>query len=90
MVVEVASAHPEHRQENACLALGCDELHQRAVIGGADVEVAVGGEQDSVDAPLDERLFRELVGEVNALAAVGAAARFELVQRLLDLSMVGA
>ena len=43
---------PRTRQEHAALALRFDQAHELAFAGDADVEVAVGGEDDAVDAAL--------------------------------------
>ena len=42
-------------------------------LGDADVEIAVGGQDDAVGAVLDEVLGRDVVGELDARAAVGRA-----------------
>ena len=83
-VLEVADAEAEHGQEHAAGALLFDQPHELVLAGGADVEVAVGREDHAIDAAADEVLARDLVGEADALAAVGRSAGFELRDRAID------
>ena len=62
LVVEIAAAEAEHRQEDAGLALLLDQALQILVVGLADIEVAVGRQHDAVDAVLDEGLLGKPVG----------------------------
>ena len=58
------------------------EAHVQAaerVIRDADVEVAIGGEQDAVDAALDEALLCSRVGKLDARGASRAAAGAQCV-----------
>ena len=64
----------EHAEEDAALRLLLDQPDEIALVGDADVEIAVGGEDHAVDAALDEMLRRDLVGQLDALRAVGRAA----------------
>ena len=89
VVVEVARTDTEHGQEHPGLAFGFDERHQRRVVVGAHVEVAVARDHDPVDAVFDEGLLGEVVGEVNARRTVGAASRLEPLQRVDDGAVVG-
>ncbi|MCY1295566.1 hypothetical protein D9M70_449120 [compost metagenome] len=59
-------------------------------IADADVEVAVGGQQDAVDAVRDEALLRLLVGELDARLAGRRAAGAEPVDGGADLRLVAA
>ena len=89
-VLDVAGAEAEDGEEDAVLALRFDELFELAVARRADVEVAVGGEDDAVVAAVDEVLFRDVVGELDARAAGRRAARFERLDRGEDRPLVGA
>jgi hypothetical protein len=84
VVVEVAAAEAEDGEEHAALALVLDALDELLVAGQADVEVAVGREDDAVDAVLHEVLAGLRVGEGDAGAAVGRAAGLEALQRVAD------
>ncbi|MCB1566660.1 MAG: hypothetical protein KDI78_13790, partial [Xanthomonadales bacterium] len=53
-VVVIALAEAEGGQCDAILALDLDHLLQRVDAGGADVEVAVGGQHHAVHAAVDE------------------------------------
>ena len=48
-VLEVAHAEAEHGQEDAALALLLDQAHQLGLAGDADVEIAVGAEDDAIE-----------------------------------------
>ena len=56
-----------------------------ARVGDADVEVAVGAEDDAVDAALAEVLAGDLVREPDPRAAGGRAGRAQFVQDAQDL-----
>ena len=90
VVVEVAAAEAEHAEEHAAVALMFDQLDEIVVVGNADVEVAVGGEDDAVDALGDEVLAGLRVGEGDAGPAVGRPAGLEVVDRTEDRLLVGA
>ena len=49
--------------------------------GDADVEIAVGAEDDAVRAALDEVVLGDLVGELNAGPAGRRAAGLQLAER---------
>ena len=83
-VLEVAHAEAEHGQEHArsCALSSISRDQARPGSVDADVEVAVGGEDDAVDAALDEvSAAAMLVGQLDARAAVGRAARLQPVER---------
>ena len=86
-IVVVAIAEAERAQCDARLALVADQGFQRLLVGGADVEVAVGGEDDPVHAIFGERLFGHRIGQLDAFAAVCAAAGLQLFQRGQDLAV---
>ena len=88
LVVVVADA--EGREVDAVVALLLDQLQQIVVAGDADVEVAVGGEDDAVVAAGDEVLFRDVIRELNALRSGGRAARLETIERGDDRLLVRA
>ncbi len=80
-VFQVVVPHPEDAKENAALRLLLDHPDEIAFARRPDIEIAVGREDDAVDAALDEMLRRGLVGELNALGAVGRAAGLEIFER---------
>ena len=61
---------PEHREENALVALLLNQAYQLALACHADVEVSVGGKDHAVDAALDECLARDVVCELDAAGTV--------------------
>ncbi len=75
---------PEDGQEDPGLLLLLDETDQVALPDHADVEVAVGRENDAVDAAFDELLLRDLVGEHEPLAAVGRSAGIKTFDRVVN------
>ena len=79
-IVVVAPAEAEDAQAHAGSAPALHQLMQRLLVHGADVEVAVGGEDDAVDAAGLEVLAGDGVGEADPLAAVGGAAGREPVE----------
>src|SRR4051812_33915591 len=83
-VLEVAHAEAEDGEEHAALAFLFDEPNQVALVRAAAVEVAVGAEDDAVDATGYEVAASDLVRELNALPAVGGAARIEPGKRAAD------
>ena len=65
-----------------------DQLDERFVAGDADVQVAVGAEDDAVRAALDEIGRGLLVGQLDARAAVGRAAGRERIDGALILVLL--
>ena len=61
-VVVIAVAEAEHGQVNAGLPLGLDEALQLLGIGDADVEIAIGRQDDAVDGALVEIHLGQVVG----------------------------
>ena len=57
-----------------CRASRSTKLFSCLAIGDADIEVAVGGQQDAVDAFLAEAALGQLVGELDARGAGGGSA----------------
>ena len=84
-VVVVAGAEAERGQRDARPALVGHHRFQRILADGADVEVAIGGQDHAVHAFLDEGLLRHRVRQPYAVAAVGAAPGLQPVQRGEDL-----
>ena len=80
--------NPKHAQEDAALGLALDQPDQLVLAGHADVEVAVGGQDDAVRALLDEVLDRGVIGELEPRAAVGRAAGLEALERREDLGLL--
>ncbi len=68
-VAIVAFAEAEHGQIDAFLALSCDEALQLVLVGDADVEVAIGGQEDAIDAAFAEALLGERVRKLDAFGA---------------------
>ena len=52
-------------------------LREFGGVGDADVEVAIGAEDDPVDPALDVIFFRQFVGEFDPFTAGGGAAGLE-------------
>ena len=77
-VLDVAHAEAEHAQKDVALRLGLDQLDELLCVGDADVEIAVGGQDDAVGSVLDEVLGGDVVGELDAGTAVGRAAGLQL------------
>lgn len=73
-IPQVAAVEAEHRQEDPGFALLLDHRDQRGPVGDADVEVAVGGQDDPVDPVRDEVLLGGCEGQFDACATVGGAA----------------
>ena len=65
---------PSTDRNTPVVALLFDQPRELVQARDADVEVAVGREDDAVDAALDEVLVRDLVGELDAGGAVGRSA----------------
>ena len=59
-----------------------DHANHLVGAGHADIEVAIGAQHDSVGAAFDEVVSRNLVGQLQTLATVGAAAGLQAVQAL--------
>ena len=66
-IIQVVVAHPEDAEKDAALRLFLDQPNEIAFARGPDVEVAVGRENDPVDAALDEMFRRRLVGHDDVL-----------------------
>ena len=86
-IVIVAVAEAERAQRHPGRALVAHQGFQRLLVADADVEIAVRGQHHPVHATLDERLPRHRVGQLDAGAAVGAAAGLQAVERGQDLAM---
>ena len=71
----------------ALASISADEL---ALVGDADVEVTVGGQDHAVRPVLDEVLDGHVVGELDAGAAVGRPAGPQLLERREDLGLLQA
>ncbi len=87
-VIVIAAAEAEYRQVNTGLALALDDVLQLLEIGDADVEIAVGGEDDAVDGVGIEVLFRQCVREFQALAAGRRAASMQAVERVANGALI--
>ena len=87
-VLDVAHAKAEHAQEDAALGLGLDQLDEFILVGDADVEIAVGGQDDAVGAVLDEVLGGDVVSELDAGTAVGRAAGLQLIDGRHDSALL--
>ncbi len=80
-VFQVAHAVAQRAEEDFALGLLFDQPDEAPLVGDADVEIAVGGENHAVDSLGDEVVDGQLVRELNARAAVGGAAGFQTVDR---------
>jgi hypothetical protein len=89
VVLDVAHAEPEHAQEHAALGLALDEAGEVTLVGHADVEIAIGAEDDAVAAVLDEALDGRVVGELEACAAVGRPPSVKVLERSEDVELAG-
>src|SRR4029450_12988298 len=80
-VVEVAAAEAEHREKDLRI-FGFLLYHplELSGAGDADVEVAVGAENDAVSAAFDEVVLGQLVGELNACTARGGASGLQAAE----------
>src|SRR5690606_23507641 len=78
-VLQVAHAESEHGEKRALLALLFDEPHHLRITGHADVEVAVGGEDDAIVAVADVVATRDIVREPDPGATRCRAPRLELI-----------
>src|SRR5207245_525322 len=70
-VFQVVGAESEHTEKNAGLRLFLDQPNQITLIGHANIEIAVGRENDTVHAAFDEIVRRDFVSELNPFSAVG-------------------
>ena len=59
------------------VSLGFNQASELALAADADVEVAVGGQDHSIDAAWNERTLRQRVGELDPLATVRRATGLE-------------
>ena len=89
-VLDVAHPEAQNAEENATFRLGRDQFDQFVVLGDADIEIAVGGQDDAVRALLDEVAGGHVIGELDAGPAVGRAARAQLLDRRENLRLVQA
>ena len=89
-VLDVAHAVAQDAQEHAALGLGLDQPEQVILRRDADVEIAVGGQDDAIRPVLDEVLGGDVIGELDARAAVGRAAALQLIDRREDLRLLDA
>ena len=89
-VLVVAHAETQHGQEDALLGLLFDHVDQFRLVGGADIEIAVGAKDDAVDALLDVVGRRRGVGQLDPGPAVGRSAGLQAVERFENLLFVAA
>ncbi len=90
LVVVVAGAEAEAGQRHTAFALLFDQAFQLLEIADADIEIAVGRQQDAVDALFDIRLLRHLVRQLDAGRPGGGAARRQLIDRGADFRLFAA
>ena len=83
-VLEIAGADAQDRQEDAALSLALDQTNQLVLAGHADVEVAVGGQDDTVDSPSNVLLARRLIRQRDACRAIGRTARTQPRDGVVD------
>src|SRR5262245_65340328 len=80
-VLEIADAEAEDGEEDSALAAALDQLHEVARAGDANVEIAVGAEDDAVEPARDEVPGGDVVGHLDPAAAVGRAAGVDRLDR---------
>ncbi len=84
-----ARADAKDGEEDARLGLLGDQFDQFIVAGRANVEVAVRGPEDAVDAAVFEEVGRRLlVGQLDAGAAVRRAAALQSLDRRVELVLL--
>ena len=88
LVVVVATTESQRGQGHPRGALAFDEVHQCLVVDRTDIEIAVGGEDHTVDAALDEALAGLGVRQGDPGRAVGRAAGLEAVDGSEDLRLL--
>ena len=79
--IVVAAAEAERGKRNAAFAFFGHHAAQGVEIGDAHVEIAVGGEQNAVDAVADIGALGGLVGLLDGVFACGGAACPQAVER---------
>jgi hypothetical protein len=82
------SAEAERGERDAALAFLGHHVLELSDVGRADVEVAIGRQDDAVDAAVDLGFLGLGIGERQAFAARGRSTGFETVQRGPNLGLV--
>src|SRR5262249_56785820 len=72
------------------LRFGLDEADQVAIVGDADVEIAIGREDDPVGPFLDEVLGGNIIRELDARSSVGRPAGTKSLDRVKDFRFLEA
>ena len=89
-VLEVPHAESEHRQENATFAPVLDEILESSAAADTNVEIAIGRENNAVDAAFDEAFGGDFVSKLNALASRCGATGSQAIDRTTYRPFVGA
>ena len=84
MVVVVAAAESEGGQRNSGFTLALNHVNQFIGTGYSDIEIAIGGENDPIDAIGAKILSRHLVSKPDTAGAVGGAPGFKTLQGVQD------
>src|ERR1017187_659386 len=87
-ILQVAHADAENGEEHVAFGLLLDEVNQLILVGNTDVKIAVGAQNNTIHAALDEVAGGFAVGGLNARAAIGRATGFEAVDDLKDRFLV--
>ncbi|MOA17365.1 hypothetical protein D3C78_1376220 [compost metagenome] len=88
MFVVVIHTEAQRRQRDAAFTLVHRHLLEAVEITDTDVEVAIGGQQDAVDAFVDKTLASHLVGQFDTRGARGGTTGVELIDGIADGHLV--
>ena len=80
-LIVVAGAKAQGGEGNARFALFGHHAFEGVEIGDAHVEIAIGGQQNAVDAVFNMGFFGFLIGQLNGLLAGGGATCLQAVNR---------
>ena len=84
----IALADAQDRQEDARLTLALDETLEFGLVGDADIEVAVGCENNAIDGALVEARFSEAIRIRDAGSTCRRTACSELFESMQDFALV--
>src|SRR5262245_51701258 len=87
-VLQVSDTEAENGKEHTASAFLLNQVDQVALIGDADVEIAVGAKNDAIKTAADDVSLGDFVSEKNSTAAVGRALGIQRVDHLADLSFL--
>ena len=87
-IIVITLTEAERGQGNAGFTLVGDQGFQHFRIRDTDIEIAIGSQNDAVDAIADEIIFRNFVGELDALAAIGRTTGLQFIECLQNACLV--